>query len=33
MISGHRRKLALELIEAQEMNCYIKDLNDDEVIL
>ena len=30
MISGHRRKLALELIGIMEADCYIEELNDDE---
>lgn len=33
MISGHRRKLALELNGAEEADCYIEDLNDDEAII
>lgn len=30
MISGHRRKLALELIGIEEADAYVKELNDDE---
>ena len=33
MISGHRRKLALELIGVKEADCYIENLNDDEAII
>lgn len=33
MISGHRRKLALELNGIHEANCYIEDLNDDEATI
>lgn len=33
MLSGHRRKLALELNGVEEANCYIEDLNDDEAII
>lgn len=33
MISGHRRKLALELIGVKEADCYIEVLNDDEAII
>lgn len=33
MISGHRRKLALELNGVEEVDCYIEDLNDDEAII
>lgn len=33
MISGHRRKLALELNEITEANCYIEELNDDEATI
>ena len=33
MISCHRRKLALELNGAEEEDCYIEDLNDDEAII
>ncbi|MCM1370668.1 MAG: ParB/RepB/Spo0J family partition protein [Clostridium sp.] len=33
MISGHRRKLALELIGIEEADAYVKDLNDDEAIV
>ena len=29
MISGHRRKLALELNGITEANCYIEELNND----
>ena len=33
MISGHRRKLALELIGIMEADCYIEELNDDEATI
>lgn len=33
MISGHRRKRALELIGETETNVYIKDFNDDEAVI
>lgn len=33
MISGHRRKLALELNGVKEADCYIEDLDDDEAII
>ena len=33
MISGHRRKRALELIGEIEDNVYIKDFNDDEAVI
>lgn len=33
MISGHRRKLALELNGITEVNCYIEELNDDEATI
>lgn len=33
MISGHRRKLALELNGIPETNCYIEELNDDEATI
>lgn len=33
MISGHRRKLALELNGAKEADCCIEDLDDDEAII
>lgn len=33
MISGHRRKLALELNGIEEAECYIEKLNDDEAII
>lgn len=33
MISGHRRKRALELIGKTEANVYIKDFNDDEAVI
>ena len=33
MISGHRRKLALELTGITETNCYIEELNDDEATI
>ncbi len=33
LISGHRRKLAMELIGMKEANAYIKELTDDEAIV
>lgn len=33
MISGHRRKLALELNGIMEADCYIEELNDDEATI
>ena len=33
MISGHRRKLALELNGIEEADAYIKELTDDEAII
>lgn len=33
MISGHRRKLALELNGITEAYCYIEELNDDEAVI
>lgn len=33
MISGHRRKLALELNGITEADCYIEELNDDEAVI
>ena len=33
LISGHRRKLALELNGIKEANCYVEDLTDDEAII
>src|SRR5574344_2747214 len=30
LISGHRRKLAMELIGIKEANAYVKELTDDE---
>ena len=33
MLSGHRRKLALELNGVEEADCFIKDLDDDEAII
>lgn len=33
LISGHRRKLALELLGIKEVNVIIKDLNDDEATI
>ena len=33
MISGHRRKLALELSGIDEADCYIEKLDDDEAII
>ncbi len=33
MISGHRRKLALELNGIREADCYIEELNDNEAVI
>ena len=33
LISGHRRKLALELNGTKEADCYVEDLTDDEAII
>ena len=33
MISGHRRKLALELNGIMEADCYTEELNDDEATI
>ncbi len=33
MISGHRRKKALEIIGETEADAYIKNFNDDEAII
>ena len=33
MISGHRRKLALELNGIYKADCYIEELNDDEATI
>ena len=33
MISGHRRKLALELNGIMEADCYVEDLTDDEATI
>ncbi len=33
MISGHRRKLALELNGIYEASCYVEELNDDEATI
>lgn len=33
LISGHRRKFALQLNEMDEVDAYIKDLDDDEAII
>lgn len=33
LISGHRRKLALELCGIKEADCYIEDLSDDEATI
>ena len=33
LISGHRRKLALELCGIKEADCYIEDLTDNEAII
>ena len=33
MISGHRRKLALELNGIYKANCYVEELSDDEATI
>ena len=33
LISGHRRKLALELNGIKEADCYVEELTDDEAII
>ena len=33
LISGHRRKLALELCGIKEADCYIEELSDDEATI
>lgn len=33
LISGHRRKLALELSGIKEADCYIEELSDDEATI
>ena len=33
MISGHRRKLAMELLGIKEADCYLKDYSDDEATI
>ena len=33
LISGHRRKLALELLGYKEAECYVEELTDDEAII
>ena len=33
LISGHRRKMAMELVGIKEANAYIKELNDDEATI
>lgn len=33
LISGHRRKVAMELNGIEECNCYVKELTDDEAIV
>ena len=33
LISGHRRKLALELNGIKEADCYVEDLTDDEAVI
>lgn len=33
MISGHRRKLAMELLCIKEADCYLKDYSDDEATI
>ena len=33
LISGHRRKLALELLGYKEAECYVEKLTDDEVTI
>ena len=33
LISGHRRKLALELLGNKEADCYVEELTDDEATI
>ena len=33
LISGHRRKLALELLGYKEAKCYVEELTDDEATI
>ena len=33
LISGHRRKMAMELVGIKEANAYVKELNDDEATI
>ena len=33
LISGHRRKLALELLGYKEAECYVEELTDDEATI
>ena len=33
LISGHRRKLALELLGYKETECYVEELTDDEATI
>ncbi len=33
LISGHRRKLSLELLGKKEVDCYVEELTDDEAVI
>lgn len=33
MISGHRRKLAFEILGLEEIEANVKDLSDEETVL
>ena len=33
LVSGHRRKMAMELVGIKEANAYVKELNDDEATI
>ena len=33
LISGHRRKLSLELLGKKEADCYVEELTDDEAVI
>jgi len=33
MVAGHRRKLAAELVQQEEIPCLVRDLTDDEAVI
>lgn len=33
MVAGHRRKLATELVQQEEIPCLVRDLTDDEAVI